>query len=257
MTVPFKVVIPARLESQRLPGKPLIEIAGRPLVVWCLERARASRADEVIVAVDDERIAEVVEAAGGRALLTSKEHASGTDRLAEVASKLGFSRDDIVVNLQGDEPLVPPELLNTLAEAIAAHPHAGIATMATPIESADLLFNENVVKVELDVSGFAMTFTRAPVPWVRGTFRMGERFDGPLPEGVPFLRHLGLYAYRTHTLRSLSSARRSTLETTESLEQLRALALGIPIHVTTLAEAPPHGVDTPSDLERVRNALAH
>lgn len=247
----FVVVIPARYASSRLPGKALAEIGGKPLVVWCLERARESTASEVIVAVDDPRIAEAV---GDAALMTSVDHPSGTDRLAEVARIRGWDDDTVVVNMQGDEPLLPAELLDTLAGALDVHPRAGIATMATPIRDPHTLFRESVVKCVLDDEGFALTFSRAPIPWVRGVFG-----DGPpdtLPEGVPFLRHLGMYAYRASTLRRISEAPRAAIERAESLEQLRALALGIPIHVTLVTEAPPHGVDTPEDLERVRAILS-
>jgi 3-deoxy-manno-octulosonate cytidylyltransferase (CMP-KDO synthetase) len=212
----------------------------------------AAGADEVVVAVDDPRIAEAVQAAGGEAEMTSPDHASGTDRLAEVAEKREWGDDAIVVNLQGDEPLVPPELLARLAQSLDAHPSAGVATMAVPITEPAEVFSESAVKVVLDDGGFALYFSRAPIPWVRGAFGGAEP---ALPEGVPFLRHLGLYAYRVSTLRRISHAPRAALERAESLEQLRALALGVPIHVTVLEEAPPPGVDTPEDLERVRRCL--
>jgi len=246
----FVVVIPARYASSRLPGKALADIAGKPLVTWCLDRARESGASEVIVAVDDARVAEAV---GDVAVMTSPDHLSGTDRLAEVARTRGWPDDTIVVNMQGDEPLLPPSLLDTLAAALASHPRAGIATMATAIEDAATLFRESVVKCVLDDAGFALTFSRAPIPWVRGVFADGA--PDALPADVPFLRHLGLYAYRASTLRRLSQAPPAAIELAESLEQLRALALGLPIHVTCVPEAPPHGVDTPEDLERVRAIL--
>ncbi len=247
----FVVVIPARYASSRLPGKALAEIAGKPLVSWCLERARESGASEVLVAVDDPRVAEAV---GDAAVMTSVDHRSGTDRLAEVARARGWSDDTIVVNMQGDEPLLPPRLLDALAGALAAHPRAAIATMATPIRDAATLFRESVVKCVLDERGFALMFSRAPIPWVRGLFSATPPDE--LPTGVPFLRHLGLYAYRASTLARLSTAPPAAIERAESLEQLRALTLGLPIHVTSVEEAPPHGVDTPEDLERVRAILA-
>jgi 3-deoxy-manno-octulosonate cytidylyltransferase (CMP-KDO synthetase) len=252
MSQSFYVVVPARYASQRLPGKPLADIGGKPLVVWCLERGLAAGADEVVVAVDDPRIAEAVQSAGGEAEMTSPDHPSGTDRLAEVAEKRGWADDAIVVNLQGDEPLVPPELLARLAGALDAHPRAGIATMAVRLHEPAEVFAESAVKVVLDDHGFALYFSRAPIPWVRGAFAGS---DPTVPEDVPFLRHLGLYAYRVSTLRRLSAAPQAALERAESLEQLRALALGVPIHVTVLDEAPPPGVDTPEDLERVRRVL--
>lgn len=250
----FKVVIPARLASQRLPEKALRLIEGRPLIAHVLERARASSAAEVLVAADDARVARAVEQEGGRALLTSPDHTCGTDRLAEVARTLGWSDDTIVVNLQGDEPLVPPALLDALAAALDAHDAAGIATAATPIDDPRELFSASAVKVVLDDRGFALTFSRAPIPWVRDGFTL-DRLPDALPAGVPFLRHLGLYAYRAGTLRRLSEAAPAAIERAESLEQLRALALGIPIHVRVLDDAPPPGVDTEEDLERVRRAL--
>jgi 3-deoxy-manno-octulosonate cytidylyltransferase (CMP-KDO synthetase) len=250
--IPFKVVIPARLASQRLPEKALRDIEGQPLIVHVWERARASSAGEVLVATDDARIAGAVEQAGGRAVLTSPHHASGTDRLAEVARTLGWSDDTVVVNLQGDEPLVPPALLDELATALATS-DAGIATAATPIRDAHELFSPSAVKVVLDDRGFALYFSRAPIPWVRDSF--SERGLHELPQGAPFLRHLGLYAYRAATLRRLSEAPPAAIERAEALEQLRALALGMRIHVRIIDEAPPPGVDTEEDLERVRRAM--
>ncbi len=250
----FKVVIPSRYAAQRLPGKPLRDIAGKPLVVHVLERARASGADEVLVATDDARIAEAVERAGGAAVMTSPDHASGTDRLAEVARARGWTDDTIVVNLQGDEPLIPPVILDDLANALREHERAGIATMATPIRDPDELFAPSVVKVVTDHAGFALYFSRAPIPWVRDSFTWGAR-PSELPSSAPFLRHLGLYAYRASTLARLSATPQAAIERAESLEQLRALARGIAIHVTTLEQAPPPGVDTEADLERVRAEL--
>lgn len=251
----FKVVIPARYAAQRLPGKPLLDVAGRPLVVRVWERAMESGADEVLVAADDERIVEAVERAGGRAVLTSPAHASGTDRLAEVARERAWSDETIVVNLQGDEPLVSPGVLGELATALASHERAGIATAATPIRDVGSLFAPSVVKVVLDREGYALYFSRAPIPWVRDTFAWGATPDA-LPDAAPFLRHLGLYAYRASTLRALAAMPQAAIERSESLEQLRALAAGIAIHVTVLQEAPPPGVDTEEDLARVRAVFA-
>jgi 3-deoxy-manno-octulosonate cytidylyltransferase (CMP-KDO synthetase) len=251
---PFHIVIPARYAAQRLPGKPLRDVAGRPLVARVLDVARAAEAQDVVVAADDERIVRAVEAEGGRALMTSPTHACGTDRIAEVADALAWPDDAIVVNLQGDEPLLPPVLLGALARALAAHPRAGIATMATPIHTPADLYAPHIVKVVLDDAGLALYFSRAPIPWVRDAFT-AERPPASLPESIPFLRHLGLYAYRAGTLRRLAMSAQSPIERAESLEQLRALSLGIPIHVTVVPEAPPHGVDTEADLERVRAEL--
>lgn len=250
----FKVVIPARLASTRLPEKPLADLAGKPLVVRVYERAFHAGADEVIVAADDARIVDVVHAEGGRAVLTSQHHPSGTDRLAEVATLERWRDDTIVVNLQGDEPLVPGPLLRTLANALAEEPEAALATAATPITEPRELFAPSAVKVVLDERNLALTFSRAPIPWARDAFGPLLRSELPseLPPGVPYLRHLGLYAYRVSTLKLLAATPPAAIEKAESLEQLRALTLGLRIHVTVLDEAPPPGVDTPEDLERVR-----
>lgn len=249
----FRVVIPSRYGSTRLAGKALREIAGRPLVAHVLDRAGASGADEVVVATDHELIVGAVEAAGGRAIMTRADHASGTDRLAEVASRLGWGDDDIVVNLQGDEPLVPPALPRRLARALEGNPTADIATLATPIEDANELFRPSVVKVVLDATDHALYFSRAPIPWARDAFANGAPTS--LPAGTLFLRHVGLYAYRVRTLRRLGELPSSPAERAESLEQLRALACAVRIHVTIVAEAPGHGVDTQADLDRVREIL--
>ncbi len=247
----FKVVIPTRFAASRLPGKPLRLIAGRSMVARVWDRAIASGAEEVIVATDDERIVDEVAACGGRALMTSPDHASGTDRLAEVAATLAWPDDTIVVNLQGDEPCIPVALILQVARALGEHASAGIATMATPISEASELFNDNAVKVVVNDAGMANYFSRAPIPWVRGEFRPGE-LPKSLPKGHTFLRHIGMYAYRASVLRRLAAQAQSAKEKAESLEQLRALAMGIGIHVTTIAEAPVAGVDTEEDLKRVQ-----
>jgi 3-deoxy-manno-octulosonate cytidylyltransferase (CMP-KDO synthetase) len=251
----FRVVVPARFASTRLPGKPLLMLAGRPLIAHVCERALQAGAREVCVATDDARIATAVQAQGVDAVMTSPAHASGTDRIAEVARVRGWAADDIIINLQGDEPLVPPELLGRLAGALAAHAEAGIATVAVGIHEPDELFNPNIVKVVLDARGFALYFSRAPIPWFRGIYRHGETCatcpDNPRP-----LRHLGMYGYRVHTLARLSAAPPAALELAESLEQLRALELGIRIHVSVVEQAPPAGVDTPEDLARVEGIMA-
>ncbi len=248
----FRVVIPARLASTRLPEKALLDVGGKPLVVRVLERAMASAASEVIVATDDARIADAVRAAGGRAAMTSPAHRSGTDRIDEVAAAMGLGADEVIVNLQGDEPLVAPELLDALAGALVARPEASLATLATPIRDARELFEPNVVKAVRDEAGYAMYFSRAPIPWAREAFGSGTERTPALPEGVPFLRHLGLYAYRVGTLARLAAAEEGALERAEKLEQLRALAMGMRIYVGVIEEAPPPGVDSAEDLERVR-----
>ncbi len=243
----FSVVIPARYGSTRLPGKPLRLLAGRPMIAHVWERGVDAGASEVIVAADDERICAAVAAAGGRALMTSPDHTSGTDRLAEVAQRLGWPADRVVVNLQGDEPCMPGSLIRLVAGALAAHPAAGIATVATPIRDRSEVANPNVVKVVIDDDHMASYFSRAPIPWVR---------DDSLASEVIFLRHLGLYAYRVSTLLRVSAAEPRPNEIAESLEQLRGLALGVGIHVSIVEQAPGHGVDTEEDLARVERELA-
>lgn len=245
------VVIPARFASTRLPGKPLRHLLGRPLVLWVYERALATGADFVAVATDDRRIAEVVEDAGGRVVMTRGDHASGTDRLAEVADLMRFDDDTVVVNLQGDEPLVDPELVTTLAMALQAEPRADLATVATPLESPAQRENPNVVKVVTDRDGFALYFSRHAIPFQRGLVA-----DDVPGKGSLGLRHLGLYAYRARTLRALAAHPTVALEQSESLEQLRALWLGQRILVKVVGEAPGHGVDTEEDLARVEAELS-
>ncbi len=251
-TVPFQIVIPARFASTRLPGKPLVDLGGAPMVVRVWECARRAGGAGVVVATDHPRVADVVREAGGEALMTRADHESGTDRLAEVAAAKGWGDDTIVVNVQGDEPLLPPALPMALAEALAAHPTAGIATMAARIHDPEELFSQNAVKTVLDDSGFALLFSRAPIPWIRDEF--GNGVPAKLPDDALFLRHIGLYAYRVGVLRCVAAAPRSAIERAESLEQLRAMTMGIRIHVTVLDAAPPAGVDTPEDLERARAA---
>ncbi len=247
----FHVVIPSRYGATRLPGKPLKLIAGRPMIAHVLDRGREAGAASVRVATDDRRIADVVEQHGGIAVMTSPDHPSGTDRLHEVAIAAGWSDDTIVVNLQGDEPGMPGSAVRLTAALLDDHPAAGIATLATPIREPRELFDPNVVKVVLDAAGCARYFSRAPIPWVRGVFDAGA--PAALPDGVPFLRHLGLYAYRVGVLRRLCAAPSSALERAESLEQLRALSLGVAILVGILDSPPSHGVDSEADLARIRH----
>jgi 3-deoxy-manno-octulosonate cytidylyltransferase (CMP-KDO synthetase) len=222
------------------------------MIVHVLERARESGAAEVLVATDDERIAQAVSAHAGRAVMTSPHHLSGTDRLAEVAAIEGWANDDIIVNLQGDEPLMPGELVAQMAHSLEQHSAAGISTLATPIADAGELFNPNAVKVVLDDQGYALYFSRAPIPWARDAFATGRE---TLPSGVPYLRHLGLYGYRVGTLRQMARTAPAAIERAESLEQLRALAMGVRIHVAVVAHAPGPGVDTQEDLERANAML--
>jgi 3-deoxy-manno-octulosonate cytidylyltransferase (CMP-KDO synthetase) len=239
----FVALIPARLASTRLPDKPLADIGGKPMVVHVAAQARAAGASRVAVATDSDRIADAVRAAGHEAVLTAADHPSGTDRLAQAARLLGLAPETIVVNVQGDEPLIPPELIRAVAARLAAAPEAAIATAAHPIAEAAEFASPNVVKVVLDRAGRALLFSRAPIPHDR---------DGasPVPPGA--LRHIGLYAYRTAFLLAYPSLERAPIETLESLEQLRALWHGYPIVVEVTDAQPPPGVDTAADLERVR-----
>jgi 3-deoxy-manno-octulosonate cytidylyltransferase (CMP-KDO synthetase) len=252
MSAGFTVVIPARYASTRLPGKPLQDIAGKPMVQHVWEQARKSAAANVVVATDHEAIVSACEGFGANVLLTREDHQSGTDRLAEVASLLGLGDDEIVVNVQGDEPLVPAVIVNQVAANLAAHPEASIATLAEPLHEVDALFNPNVVKVVSDLNGLALTFSRAPLPWARDELAKSRE---ALPEGIPYRRHIGIYAYRAGFLHDFVTWGPSWLEQCESLEQLRALWHGVRIHVADALEAPPAGVDTPEDLERVRRLL--
>ncbi|AZD14722.1 3-deoxy-manno-octulosonate cytidylyltransferase (CMP-KDO synthetase) [Pseudomonas sp. NFPP07] len=252
MTTAFTVVIPARFASTRLPGKPLHLIAGKPMIQHVWEQACKSAAQRVVVATDDARIVEACQGFGAEAVLTREDHNSGTDRLAEVASQLGLAADAIVVNVQGDEPLIPPAVIDQVAANLAAHTEASMATLAEPIEDVETLFNPNVVKVVSDINGLALTFSRATLPWARDAFAKNRDL---LPEGVPYRRHIGIYAYRAGFLHDFVNWGPCWLENTESLEQLRALWHGVRIHVADALEAPPGGIDTAEDLERVRRLL--
>ncbi|QBF27828.1 3-deoxy-manno-octulosonate cytidylyltransferase [Pseudomonas tructae] len=252
MSLAFTVVIPARLRSTRLPGKPLLLIAGKPMIQHVWEQARKSSASRVVIATDDTDILKACEAFGAEVLMTREDHDSGTDRLAEVAAKLGLAADAIVVNVQGDEPLIPPVIIDQVAANLAAHPEAGIATLAEPISDVEALFNPNAVKVVSDCNGLALTFSRAPLPWARDAFAQSRE---QMPQGVPYRRHIGMYAYRAGFLQDFVAWGPCWLEKTESLEQLRALWHGVRIHVADAIDPPPVGVDTPEDLERVRRLL--
>lgn len=248
----FTVVIPARYASSRLPGKPLQDIAGKPMIQHVWEQARKSSAQQVVVATDDARIVEACRSFGAQVLLTRLDHNSGTDRLAEVAAALGLAPDAIVVNVQGDEPLIPPAIIDQVAANLAANPQAAIATLAEPIDEVEALFNPNVVKVVSDRNGLALTFSRAPLPWARNAFAVSRE---QLPADVPYRRHIGIYAYRAQFLHDFVAWGPCWLEDTECLEQLRALWHGVRIHVADALQAPPAGVDTQDDLERVRRLL--
>lgn len=248
----FKVVIPARYGSSRLPGKPLRVLAGAPMVEHVYRRACESGAEMVVIATDDERIETVARGFGAEVVMTSAAHPSGTDRLAEVVDKLGWEDAAIIVNLQGDEPLMPPALLQQVAANLAAHPDAAIATLATPITEATELFDPNVVKVVCDAQGYAMYFSRAPIPWARDSFAASR---DELPDDIAFRRHLGMYAYRARFLRSYRGLTPAPHESTEMLEQLRALWHGSKIHVADAVAQPGPGVDVEADADRVADLL--
>jgi 3-deoxy-manno-octulosonate cytidylyltransferase (CMP-KDO synthetase) len=249
----FKVIIPARMRSTRLPGKMLADIGGKPLVAWVAQRARESGADEVIIATDDERIAAAVRALGWKACMTSPAHETGTDRLAEAAGLLDLAPGEIVVNVQGDEPLIDPALVRAVAEELARHSEASIATAAHTISDARAFFDPNVVKVVLDTSGHALYFSRAPIPYARDAFAASR---ATLPAGLPAYRHIGIYAYRAAYLARYSTLTPTIAERFEALEQLRALGQGHRIAVTLWTGPLEAGVDTAEDLDRVRRRLA-
>jgi 3-deoxy-manno-octulosonate cytidylyltransferase (CMP-KDO synthetase) len=250
----FTVLIPARHASTRLPGKPLADIGGKPMVVRVAENARRSRAQRVVIATDDARIAEVSRAHGIEAVLTRDDHPTGTDRLAEAAALLGLARDAIVVNVQGDEPLLAPALVDRVAELLASRADAAIATACHAIHDTDEAFNPNVVKVVLDAQHNALYFSRATVPWARDAFATGR--PDALPAGLPLYRHYGLYAYRVDFLLRFPTLPVAPIERFEALEQLRAMWHGERIVVEITQGTPAPGVDTPVDLERVRALYA-
>lgn len=249
---PFTVVIPARFGSSRLPGKPLADIAGKPMVQHVYERASESRAERVIIATDDERIFKVAKDFGAEVCMTLTNHPSGTDRLQEVARLYEMGDNEVVVNVQGDEPLIPAAVINQVAENLMDNPNAGAATLAEPVRKKDDMFNPAVVKVVSDQSGHALYFSRAPMPWARDSFAGAEV---ALPETDCFRRHIGIYAYRVNLLNEYVTWPQSPLEQLESLEQLRLLWNGRRIHVADAVETPPHGVDTEQDLEIIRRMV--
>jgi 3-deoxy-manno-octulosonate cytidylyltransferase (CMP-KDO synthetase) len=242
MTVSFIAVIPARLASTRLPNKPLADIAGKPMVVRVAERALASGASKIVVAVDDQSIFDACQAHGLNVMLTSNQHPTGTDRLSEVASRLNLNANDIIVNVQGDEPLIPAELITQVAQTLADHPEADIATAALVIDDLSEVNNPNVVKVAMSQSGQALYFSRAPIPYSRD----------PQKYQAQCFRHIGMYAYKASFLKEFSKLTPAPIEEAESLEQLRAMWYGYKIQVLLTDAAPPPGVDTAEDLDRVR-----
>lgn len=253
----FTVIIPARYASSRLPGKPLRDIAGKPMIQHVYEQACKSAAREVIVATDDARIQAVAEAFGARVCMTAEDHVSGTDRLQEVVAQLGYRDDEVIVNVQGDEPLIPPANIDQVAELLLASPEAGIATLSEPIDNVAEVFDPNAVKVVSNAANSALYFSRAPLPWARDDFNgFGGELPDQLPPGIDFQRHIGIYGYRVGLLHKFVTWPPAPIELAESLEQLRAMWNGVDIKVTQAVETPPAGVDTEADLERVRALLA-
>lgn len=245
----FVAIIPARFASTRLPGKPLVDIHGKPMVVHVMEKARESGAERVIVATDHPDVADAVRAAGGEVCMTRADHQSGTERLAEVIEHYQFADDTVIVNVQGDEPMIPPVIIRQVAENLAGA-SAGMATLAVPITSAEEAFNPNAVKVVRDAQGYALYFSRATIPWERDRFAQSREAIGD-----HFLRHIGIYAYRAGFIRRYVRWEPSQLEQIELLEQLRVLWYGEKIHVDVAKAIPSVGVDTPEDLLRVRAAM--
>lgn len=242
----FTVIIPARYQSSRLPGKPLADIAGKPMIQWVYEQASKAGARQVIVATDDQRIADAVTSFGGEVCLTRADHESGTERLAEVVEKYQLAADEIVVNVQGDEPMIPPSIIRQVADNLARS-DAPMATLAVEIDHADEVFNPNAVKVVMDKNGYALYFSRASIPWDRDNFA-----KRPQEIHQNLLRHIGIYAYRAGFINTYINWEPSALEKIESLEQLRVLWHGEKIHVDVAIDPPPAGVDTPEDLAKVR-----
>ena len=256
--VSFIAVVPARLASTRLPGKPLADLGGKPMVVRVAERARAAGAHQVLIATDAPEVMLAAQQHGIEAVLTRGDHPSGTDRLAEVAALRGWSDDQIVVNVQGDEPLIDADLIRKVAAHLDAMPDCAIATAAHPITDAAEVFNPNVVKTVLDARGVAMYFSRAPIPWARDAYAAWPEIAtlSAAPVAGAVYRHIGLYAYRAAFLRTYPSLAQAPIEHAEALEQLRAMWHGARIAVLLTATAPAPGVDTPADLERVRAIYA-
>ncbi len=247
----FTVVIPARYHSSRLPGKPLLDIGGKPMIQWVYEQSLNAGAERVIIATDDVRIEAKAKEFGALVCMTSDKHESGTERLAEVVEKMAIAHDHIIVNVQGDEPLIPASIIRQVADNLANNDQAPMATLAVEITDESDVFNPNAVKVITDVNGFALYFSRATIPWDRDNFAAADKTIAQ-----PLLRHIGIYAYRAGFIDTYINRQPSALEKIECLEQLRVLWYGEKIHVDVAIESPPAGVDTPQDLELVRKVIA-
>ncbi|WP_321276601.1 3-deoxy-manno-octulosonate cytidylyltransferase [Thiomicrorhabdus indica] len=253
----FAVIIPARLESSRLPGKPLAIIHGKPMVYWTWQQARKSGAHRVLIATESQKVADICHEFGAEVCLTGDHHQSGTERIAEVIEKSVFSPEEIIVNLQGDEPMMPAELIHQVAQGLEENPNIPMATLCEPIDSVKDLFNPNVVKVSRDVNDCAITFSRAPMPWARDTFMdYQSALPDTLPESFSYYRHIGLYAYRAGFVQRYIEWPECQLEQVEKLEQLRVLWHGEKILVKQALMEAGVGVDTHADLEKVRELFA-
>jgi 3-deoxy-manno-octulosonate cytidylyltransferase (CMP-KDO synthetase) len=250
--LPFRVVIPARFDSTRLPGKVLLPLLGRPMLQWVYERASAAGAQEVLIATDDARIADAARGFGAHVVMTATTHPSGTDRIAQAAADRGWGDNDVVVNVQADEPLIPPALVGQVAGILGTHPTAQLATLSTPIGSRDEFLDPNVVKVVADTHGRALYFSRAGLPWQRDAAASGATGQMGIPGAM---RHIGIYAYRVAALRRLSALPPSPLELCEKLEQLRALENGMEIRIARACEPPGPDVNSAADLKRVVSQL--
>jgi len=252
-TTPFHVIIPARFASSRLPGKVLADIAGKSMLQHVYERSKQSGATSVTIATDDKEVERIAKSFGANVCMTRSDHTSGTTRLAEAAKNLGFKDDAIVVNVQGDEPFIPPEIISQVAEDLASHKDADVATLCVPLTEPEELFNPNNAKVVLDANGFALYFSRAPIAWERDNFASTP----PKMLSGKHFRHLGIYAYRTGFIQKYSSWPTTELENLEKLEQLRVLYYGGKIHVAIALAVSPISVDHPEDLEKARKMAQH
>lgn len=248
----YKIVIPARFGSSRLPGKPLIELAGKPMIQHVYERAVETGVSEIVIATDDQRIFDVAVSFGAKVVMTKVGHENGTERIAEVAFKMGWDDEDVIVNLQGDEPLIPRSLVELTAAGLLDNTEAGMSSLCTPIGCADDAFDPNVVKAVLDNRGFAMYFSRASIPWDRDAY--ANKLE-EITKLAPVYRHIGMYGYRVSFLKQYVNMQPTALEQAECLEQLRALCYGTKIHMSVIDQSPGHGVDTHDDVARVEQLL--
>ncbi len=248
----YKIVIPARYGSSRLPGKPLIDLAGKPMVQHVFERAVATGVTDIVIATDDQRIFDVASDFGAQVLMTSLDHENGTERICEVAREMNWQDSDVIVNLQGDEPLIPRSLIELTAQGLLKNPSAGMSSLCAAITSDKDAFDPNVVKAVLDNSGFALYFSRAPIPWDRELYKSGLE---KMTKQSAVYRHIGMYGYRVSFLKEYEKMQMTALEQVECLEQLRALSYGIKIHMSVIDQPPGHGVDTQEDAKRVAQLL--